>query len=129
MPLSDFIALDLGPMEPSAITASQSLDRFATVAFGVEVIRAMIDFDWDMSKPWVARVPPEFRGPRNRLNLGVWLHTSVPACYRPAVEPIAQRVGEEFIGHKLDEWFVDRFAHRLSAVVANEIEPIYPEVP
>ena len=128
MPIADFVTINLGPMEPSPITAAMSLDRFGTVAFGVEVMREHIHYgEVPSDKPWHYR---QGRYTVRGLDIAPWFWGVVPEVYRQRVDEITRRVfNDEFLGRLMTREVLEHFVHRLSAVIANEIEPIYPEVP
>lgn len=82
-----FVAVTLvGPLPRHIATTADSLERFRTVAFGIEIMR-------DMIAPQRAAVPT--------FDASDWLHGVVPECYRPSVLEAIERAFAPHRGEKL----------------------------
>lgn len=98
-----------GPRPIAVIHVAESLDRFFTIAFGIEIMRGCIR-----------------RGPFGLIEAGAWLLSTVPEVYREQVAPMLDVVVAMHRGRKLTDDLVRQFVDDLNREISARLEPIRP---
>ncbi len=106
----DYIKLNLGGMPPRPRTIAESLDRYRTVAFGIEIMLDMIKAE---------RVNAS-------IEAGPWFHGVVPECYRPFVVEAIARAFEPYRGLMLTEETVYATVVDINREIWATVDPIMP---
>lgn len=100
----------LQPPRPPQIKISDSLDRFRTVAFGIELMRQTIHMD--------------------RISQGIdvtqWFLGVVPECYRGQVTAIVASVLEMHRGERLTDARVEAYIDDLNRQLGDRLIPVDP---
>jgi hypothetical protein len=111
-PIDDHVTITIVDSEPrpQPITVAESLERFRTVAFGLEVMKDNISIS-----PIAGLV-----------DATTWFQVILPECYRDPAWPIIEEVFQRHRGKRLTRVSLLVLIHELCGELAARIEPIMP---